>query len=74
MHAQFHSTGRLEIFNVQGEILIAGVPGTKPGSNGYHPMLEYAISMMKLKGDWPDNPLHPQRVTLEDASTIQAGV
>lgn len=43
--------------------------GSQPGEDNFHPMLEYAIALMKHNGDWPDNPYKAQVIDLIDEST-----
>ena len=66
MKAEFFANGRIEIRDDQGELCVAGHPEAKPGAPDYHPMMAYAIELMKLKGDWPKDPLVPQQVELVD--------
>jgi len=66
MYAKFYQSGKINIYNNQDELVISGVPGAKPGEEEYHPMMDYAVSLMKLKGDWPDDPLKEQTVYLPD--------
>lgn len=73
MQAKFHRDGKLEIFNGQGEVIVSGVPDAAQGEFGFHPMMDYAVALVKHKGDWPEKPWQGQTVKLEDESTIRAG-
>jgi len=66
MHAKFHTNGILEIFNDQGEVVVASTPDAKKGDFGFHPMMDYAVALMKHKGDWPEQPWQEQTVELVD--------
>ena len=66
MYAKFYPSGKINVYNNQDEIIVSGVLGAKPGEEEHHPMMDYAIALMKLKGNWPDNPLEEQTIQLID--------
>lgn len=66
MYAKFYSTGKLEIVNDQGQVVVAGTPDAKKGGFGFHPLMDWAVSLMKYKGDWPAHPWKDQTVELKD--------
>ncbi|MHA2280080.1 MAG: hypothetical protein ACXAC5_04285 [Promethearchaeota archaeon] len=66
MYAKFYPSGKINIYNKQDELVVSGIPGAKSGDEEYHPMMDYAVALMKLKGDWPDDPLKEQTIQLAD--------
>jgi len=66
MYAKFYPSGKINIYNTKDELVVSGVPGTKPGKEEYHPMTDFAVSLMKLNGDWPEDPLKEQTIQLID--------
>jgi hypothetical protein len=73
MQAKFYSTGKLEIYNNQGQVVVEGKPDAKKGDFGFHPMMDWAVSLMKFKGDWPERPWQDQTVELMDEGNSARG-
>lgn len=49
--AVFHKDGRLEIFGMNDQFVCAGIIG----ATGNSPMFNFAVSLMKHHGDWPQD-------------------
>lgn len=66
MYAKFHADGKLEILNDRGDVITSDIPDAKKGDFSADPIMNYAVSLMKHKGDWPGRPWQGQTVELGD--------
>jgi len=71
MYAKFDDTGKLGVYDKEGKLLVAGTPNSSEVASFQHPLLDYAVFLMKRKGDWPNDSKKGQRVELIDDSTIR---
>ena len=66
MYAVFSKKGKLDIYDSSGDPIVSGNINKRDIEEDRHPMLDYAIALMKNKGDWPENPYENKLIRLED--------